>query len=173
MRYIQDGRIYLTGSEGEVPAGVNLDRDFVQLPAVEFEIVNIARGVVHVFKLDAMGKRRVFELRWSNPAVKDILARLRDSQTSPVRWAIPSFWATEEYFRHLNGEWKKNVANPQTGRVRSMWVLRSRRWPNHLFDCECMQIACALYNGILKTIDDNISAGKILLEKKRADLLNT
>ena len=106
------------------------------------------------------GKRRVFELRWSNPAVKDILARLRDSQTSPVRWAIPSFWATEEYFRHLNGEWKKNVANPQTGRVRSMWVLRSRRWPNHLFDCECMQIACALYNGILKTIDDNISAGK-------------
>ena len=60
MRYIQDGRIYLAGSEGEVPAGVNLDRDFVQLPAVEFEIVNIARGVVHVFKLDAMGKRRAF-----------------------------------------------------------------------------------------------------------------
>ena len=28
MRYIQDGRIYLAGSEGEVPAVVNLDRDF-------------------------------------------------------------------------------------------------------------------------------------------------
>ena len=97
------------------------------------------------------GTRTVLEIRWSNPMIKDILARLRDSQNSPVRWAIPQHWATEEYFRHLNGEWKKRVFNARTGKACDMWVRRSTNWPNHLLDCECMQIAAALFNGILKS----------------------
>lgn len=99
-------------------------------------------------------RRMITELQWSNPTIKDILHNMRQSDKSPVRWAIPSEYATEEYFRHLNGEVKRRVANLKTGKVRQMWVLRNERWPNHLFDCECMNTAFAICLKILKTQDE-------------------
>ena len=101
------------------------------------------------------GRKYVTELRWSNPTVKDILARLRQSDTAPVKWSIPHEYATDEYFRHLNGEWKKRVVNVKTGRVSLVWVLRSSSWPNHLLDCECMNLAIALKFEILKNINES------------------
>jgi len=97
------------------------------------------------------GRRKIVELRWSNPTIKDILSRLRDGERSPVRWEIPEKFATEEYFRHLDGEYRAKEYNPKTGRTVYRWKQRGRRWPNHLFDCECMQVAVAIRLNILKT----------------------
>ena len=97
------------------------------------------------------GKKKIAELRWSNPSIKDILHRLRNSDTSPVRWEILENLATDEYWRHLDGEFKDKVFNPRTGKIKHMWVKRSRHWPNHLLDCECMALAVAMKVGILKT----------------------
>lgn len=99
------------------------------------------------------GRKYVTELRWSNPTVKDILARLRQSDTAPVKWSIPNEYATDEYFKHLNGEWKKRIVSLKTGRATMAWVLRSSLWPNHLLDCECMNLAIALKFEILKNIN--------------------
>lgn len=96
------------------------------------------------------GRKYIWTLMWSNPTVKDMIAQFREPRESPVKWAIPQAWATDEYFRHLNGEYRKREFNPKTGRSKQVWTLRSSRWPNHLLDCECMNAALALYLGILK-----------------------
>ncbi len=95
--------------------------------------------------------RFIWELTWSNPTVKDLLSRLRVSTTAPVKWSILQQFATDEYFQHLNSEYRKREFNRKTGRSQLVWTLRSSRWPNHLLDCECMNIALALFFEILKT----------------------
>jgi hypothetical protein len=52
------------------------------------------------------GKGTISELRWSNPTIKDILSTRGNSEKSPVRWEVPELLATEEYWRHLDGEYK-------------------------------------------------------------------
>jgi len=103
----------------------------------------------------SQGKVKISELRWSNPSIKDLLARLREAETSPVRWEIPEEWATDEYFRHLDGEIKRRVFHPRTGKVKYEWQKRSRHWPNHLLDCEAMQIAVAIKLNMLKSRPDD------------------
>jgi hypothetical protein len=103
----------------------------------------------------AQGATRISELRWSNPSVKDVLARLRDGGRSPVAWEVPERWASEDYFRHLDGEYKTRRFNARTGRASWEWVRRSRHWPNHLLDCEAMQVAVALYLRILPLLADS------------------
>lgn len=98
------------------------------------------------------GRKYIWNLMWSNPSIKDILARFREPKTSPVRWAIPQKFATDEYFSQLNAEYKKRILTT-SGRVAYVWTLRSSGWDNHLLDCECMNIALALYFNILKNID--------------------
>lgn len=97
---------------------------------------------------------KIAQLTWSNPSIKDIVARMRDKESSPVKWGIVKEYATEEYFRHLDGEYKKAVVDKRTGRVVRRWVLRNSRWENHLFDCECMNAAAAMFLGILKRKED-------------------
>jgi len=98
---------------------------------------------------EGQGTRTVSELRFAAPTCKDILARLRRPDRSPVRWEVPEEYATDEYWRHLDGEYKARTFNARTGRVSYVWTRRSRHWPNHLFDCEVMQLAVALKVGLL------------------------
>jgi hypothetical protein len=84
-----------------------------------------------------------------------VLARLRDGGRSPVAWEVPERWASEDYFRHLDGEYKTRRFNARTGRASWEWVRRSRHWPNHLLDCEAMQVAVALYLRILPLLADS------------------
>ncbi len=100
------------------------------------------------------GRKTVNELRWSNPGVKAVLKALRNKDRSPVRWEIPEQYATDEYFRHLDGEYEVDVYNPKTGKTQRIWKKRGRRWPDHLRDCELEQIAVAIRLGVLKTNDD-------------------
>jgi hypothetical protein len=129
------------------------DGKTVKLPWVE-KLIDPMIGT------NRQGQTKVAELNWSNPSIKDILSLLRDSEKSPVRWELPGDWATEEYFRHLDGEYKARDFNKRTGKVKYVWVKRSRHWPNHLLDCEGMQIAVAMYLGFLKNVNKEQETGK-------------
>lgn len=79
---------------------------------------------------------------------KDILDMMR-TRRSPHEWSVPGSVATETYWRHLDGEIRDTRRNPKTGRTTYAWKKRSTAWPNHLFDCEVMQIAAASFFGLL------------------------
>ena len=95
------------------------------------------------------GTKYITQIMWSNPAVKDMIARFREPRLSPVSWAILQSCATDEYFRQLNAEYKKRVYT-LAGKVNYVWTLRSSKWDNHLLDCECMNAALAIYFDILR-----------------------
>jgi len=46
------------------------------------------------------------------------------------------------YWKHLDAEFKSPGYRSRTGTTWN-WEKRGRKWPNHLFDCEVMQIALA------------------------------
>lgn len=81
-------------------------------------------------------------LLFNGPELKDILARLREGKTR-WKWELIQ-GADETYYRHLDGEVKRG--RPVGRRVVFEWEMRSSRWPNHLLDCEVMQIAMALFH---------------------------
>jgi hypothetical protein len=116
-----------------------------------FEVPYIVRQFDPYLGTKHQGKTTVAELRWSNPTIKDVLARLRDAETSPVRWEVPEEWSKDEYWRQLEGEIKRRDFNKKTGAITYTWQKRSRHWPNHLLDCEAMILAVAMKIGILKT----------------------
>lgn len=88
-------------------------------------------------------------LEFMSESFKDILARLREGKDMTFKWSVAREVATEEYWRHMDGEIKRYLLNKKTGRTRYEWVKRGKTWPNHLFDCEVMQLAAATYLGLL------------------------
>jgi hypothetical protein len=50
--------------------------------------------------------------------------------------------------KQMNSEVKKDVVDGETKRLKMRWV---KVRPNHLWDCEAMQVACAMIFGIIKT----------------------
>jgi len=98
------------------------------------------------------GRCLIMLLEFASEALKDVLATLRDPRRSAdigVEWAVTKEAATEEYWRHMDAEFLSERTNGRTGRVTREWTKRSARWPNHLFDCEVMQIATAMFCGLL------------------------
>lgn len=90
-------------------------------------------------------------LNFSNPHCKDLLDRLRKGK-APMTWEVNQRASdSPEYFRHLDGEYRKQVYDRSTNRTRWIWVKRSRQWPNHMFDCEVMQLPMAILHGKLTT----------------------
>jgi hypothetical protein len=79
---------------------------------------------------------------------KDILDMMR-ARRGPHQWSVAADVATDEYWRHLDGESKVSDRSPKTGKVKYIWKRRSSHWPNHLFDCETMQLAAAAFFGLL------------------------
>ena len=77
--------------------------------------------------------------------LKDLLESLR-KQRQQWTWAVAKEVATMEYWRHLDGERHTTLTHERTGRVSMEWVKRGRHWPNHLLDCEVMQLALAAYH---------------------------
>jgi hypothetical protein len=91
---------------------------------------------------------RQFELsllEFNGDALKDILAKLRKGPefAGGIRWELID-GLPPEYFRHLDGEVQMQVPGPR-GRLKTEWRLRSKRWPNHLNDCELEQLAFAMF----------------------------
>ena len=73
---------------------------------------------------------------------EDILDALRKGKGGH-KWTVSAAMATDEYWRHMDAHVKEPFRNPRTGFVRHEWRLRSKHWPDHLLDCERMQIARA------------------------------
>lgn len=79
--------------------------------------------------------------------VKDIFERLRRGKTR-FRWEVTN-QADDEYFRHLDAEYRKPEFSRRTRRIRYIWVKRSRDWPDHLRDCELMQLVMAMFHKLI------------------------
>lgn len=88
-------------------------------------------------------------LEYAGDAYKDILDQLR-RQAGGFEWSIAGNIATDEYWRHMNGEVKTAVRNKFTGITKWQWMPRHKTWPNHLLDCEVMQVVAAHYLELFK-----------------------
>jgi hypothetical protein len=94
------------------------------------------------------GKISMDLFEFSADFYKDILANLRRGQGG-FKWAVAEAMATEEYWRHLDGQYKIAVENRFDGRIKMMWKKRHRYWPDHMFACEVMNVAGASFFGLL------------------------
>jgi hypothetical protein len=83
---------------------------------------------------------------FSGDAFKDVLARLRSGKTKH-KWRVLEAMSNDEYWRHMDGEIKQSVKNRNTGMTKYQWAPRSKHWPNHMFDCEVLQVAAATFFG--------------------------
>lgn len=87
-------------------------------------------------------------LEFSGDFYKDILENLRAGKAG-AKWEVLESMASEEYWRHMDCEQKTAVFSKQTGRTQWVWLPRSKHWPNHLFDCEVIQVSGATFFGWL------------------------
>lgn len=107
----------------------------------------IARAIDPFVGTAQQGLVEMALLEYAGDAYKDILQELRKPGQM---WAVLQSVSTEEYWRHMEGEMKKAVFNRTNGRTTHQWVTRSKTWPNHMFDCEVMQVALASYIGLFQ-----------------------
>jgi hypothetical protein len=85
-------------------------------------------------------------LAWCVNPVKDILNQYKSGRGPG--WENPDDMSNE-YRTQINSEIKKDVISPTDKQVSRRWVKIASR-PNHLWDCEAMQIALALYARIIR-----------------------
>lgn len=105
------------------------DRDAGLLPYV----------VDHV---QAPGQRvQLMRLKHSGAHIKDLWQRMREGRTT-WRWGMP---ADSEWQAHQDAE-----IRTATGKGKWDWRLKSKRHPNHLLDCELLQIAEAARAGWMR-----------------------
>lgn len=81
---------------------------------------------------------------FSGEYFKDILEAMRQGKGDSV-WDVSIEMATDIYWKHMDGEYKDAKFNPRNGQTTYEWKRRSKHWPNHLFDCEVMQVALAAF----------------------------
>jgi len=95
------------------------------------------------------GRLELKLLEFGTDVTKDILERLRKGKTA-TRWEVADNVASPEYWRHLDCEQKVARLSSATGRTTWTWLSRSSKWPNHLADCEVMQVAGAIFHNRLR-----------------------
>jgi hypothetical protein len=93
------------------------------------------------------GKVAMDLLEFSGDFFKDILENLRKGKGG-YKWTVEEKMATDEYWRHMDAEIKSPMFNKLTGKTLYQWAPRSKHWPNHIFDCEVLQVAYASYLGL-------------------------
>ena len=104
----------------------------------------------HMVNIDPMmgtaqsGQVNMSLFEFSGDFFKDVLEGLRQGR-GDVTWGVHPEVNTDEYWRHLDGEIKTATRHGKTGSVTYQWQKRSRHWPNHMLDCEVMQIALATF----------------------------
>lgn len=93
------------------------------------------------------GLRSCKLILWSNPSVKDMLDGFRRGLYR--KHEIPKD-ISQEYLTQTDSETKKLFHNKKTGRQEWTWV-QIPNVPNHLWDCECMQIVGAVIVKVIGT----------------------
>jgi hypothetical protein len=84
-------------------------------------------------------------LYFNSPAMRDVLARLRKHETK-LKWQVTDAGG-RHYFDHLDSYTRKPVLRGR--RIVVEWAPRSSHRPDHLLDCELMQLAAAMLRGRL------------------------
>lgn len=92
---------------------------------------------------DSAGKYGDYLFEFAGDYFLDILDVMRRGK-SIEEWSVMDGVANHEYWRHMDGKIKDGQGN---------WKKRSRHAPDHLCDCEKMQVAFAYYLGLLRGID--------------------
>jgi len=84
---------------------------------------------------------------FANEGAKDILARHRGGHAAP--WEIPDD-AGNDFHVQINAEIKRDTVQKITKQIVRRWCKIGSR-PNHIFDCETMQVVAALIKGVIST----------------------
>jgi len=95
----------------------------------------------------SQGRRFAPLILFASNSAKDVLSRLKRGQGPS--WELPQD-ISSEYLYQIEGETKRLRHNRITGQEVWEWVRVGKR-PNHLFDCECMQICAAVMARLLAT----------------------
>jgi hypothetical protein len=98
-------------------------------------------------------RRRAIEFMWADTPVKDILARLFGGKG--VYFGVPRD-VPQFYMNHMASE-RKSIVETRGNREIRRWIRLGKR-PNHLWDCEAMQIVFALIKGPLRLAGDETPA---------------
>jgi len=108
------------------------------------------------------GKTEIRRLDFNAFQMKDILERVRRGD-GRRKWEVSRTASSDEYWKHLDSEIRVQRLNQRTGRTSWEWKKRSQRWPNHLFDCEVLQVAGSILHRLFEpkdeTADDNGTGG--------------
>jgi phage terminase large subunit GpA-like protein len=97
------------------------------------------------------GRWLVELLTYRTDLVKDILEALREKRMGALTWEVAEAVADVTYQRHLMSEENRAFVDQRTGRVRYRWAkVGGHRTPNHLLDCEVIQIVGALSLGLFR-----------------------
>jgi hypothetical protein len=92
------------------------------------------------------GVRRVKHIplfTWSNDSIKDQLAEFMLGLIG--EWTLPKN-IPSEYLKQVSAERREEQVDPK-GRIKRFW---RRIGDNHLFDCECMIMVCALASNVAR-----------------------
>jgi hypothetical protein len=92
----------------------------------------------------AAGECKMCLLEFNSDFFRDVLEDLRSGRDGH-KWAVGPKAANEHYWRHMDSHHKVTVENRQSGLAREKWKKRSERWPDHLNDCEIMQVVLAMF----------------------------
>jgi len=125
------------------------------------------RGIDPFMGTAEAGKCEMSLFEFSSDFFKDVLETLRQRRHA-VKWSVSEAMATEEYWRHMDGQIKVPKENKFNGRVQLMWMPRHRSWPDHLFDCEVMQVACASFFGFFP-LDEPLPPNGAIPERKQTE----
>ena len=79
------------------------------------------------------------------------VVRSTSSSDVSVEFAEPDL-----YWRHLDSHVLRPQAN-RAGRIKHVWVKRNQKWPDHLHDCEIMQLAMVMLWNDLVTSSESIA----------------
>lgn len=120
-------------------------------------------GSIHPFGISTSTSMRTDVVQpllvFDTEHLRDMLSRLRKSNEQ-FTWAVCSLPAkldlegvfsvdADTYWKHLDSHVLRPTAN-RAGRIKHVWFKRSHRWPDHLHDCELMQLAMAMLWADLK-----------------------
>ena len=130
-----------------------------------------ATGAVHPFGLSTSSSMRTDVVQpllvFDTEHLRDMLSRLRKGdidrewgvhQDPPSVQAEGAYIADPDlYWRHLDSHVLRPQAN-RAGRIKHVWVKRNQKWPDHLHDCEIMQLAMVMLWNDLVTSSESIAS---------------
>ena len=99
---------------------------------------------------ELQGKCKTQLLEFNSDAFQDILHELGKNNRN-FKWTVSDKAGTRDYWLHWDAEIKTMIPDKR-GKIRYGWKARISKAPNHLRDCEKMQVATAAIYGLL-TID--------------------